>query len=148
MIKILKLAIMLLGIAVIFGAGYLMGSQRLEELSRLLLTVRSEMSQKTSGLEQEVQYLRTRIRLFTARQHLVSAQTAVTERNYGVVQNELEKVRGDLNTVKRLSDPKTREALSRLDGPLKTLITSADNPNPALKEQIDSFREKLDGIME
>ena len=87
MIRILKIVVLLVFLAAIFGAGYLLGSfrigsQRLEELGQLLTKVRSETSVKTSGLEKEIRVLRIRIHLFTARQRLDSAQTAVAEHNY------------------------------------------------------------------
>lgn len=153
MMRILRMVALLALMVMIFGAGYLLGSlrigsQRMEELGRLLTKVRSETSEKTSGLEKEIQYLRIRIHLFTARQRLASAQTALAERNYGVIQKKLEKVKKELNAVKDLSDPKTQEALSRLADPLNEMITAAGHADPELKKQLDSFRSKLDRVTE
>jgi phage-related minor tail protein len=153
MTRILKLFALLVFTVMIFGAGYLLGSfrigsQRMEELGRLLTKVRSETSEKTSGLEKEIQLLRIRIHLFTARQRLTSAQAALAERNYGVVQKELEKVKKELTAMKELSDPKTKEALSSLDDPLNEMMTAAGRADPELKKRLDAFRSELDRVTE
>jgi chromosome segregation ATPase len=153
MTRILRTVALLALMVMIFGAGYLLGSlrigsQRMEELGQLLIKVRSETSEKTSGLEKEIQHLRIRIHLFTARQRLSSAQAALMERNYGVIQKELEKVKKELNAVKDLSDPETQEVLSRLDDPLNEMITAAGRADPELKKRLDSFRSKLDHLTE
>ena len=153
MIRILKIVVLLVFLAAIFGAGYLLGSfrigsQRLEELGQLLTKVRSETSVKTSGLEKEIRVLRIRIHLFTARQRLDSAQTALAEHNYGVAQKGLEKVKQELIKVKDLSGPKMLAALSRLDDPLNEMIAAAGRADPRLSKQLDSFRSELDRITE
>ena len=133
--------------AILFGAGYFLGRLQVLEISQLVSKVRSEMSERTAGLEDEVQRLRMRVHLITARDRLLDAQRAAAERNFGVAQKELQRAKEELATAQRLADPKRAEALSKLEAPVDALIASAGRTDPKLSVRVESLRSELDRII-
>ena len=147
--RIFKMALILLSIALIFASGYLVGSQRIDEVRPLFNKVRTETSKKTTGLEDEIKDLRIQVHLFTARHRLDSSQTALFERNFGVLKKKLKSVQKGLNTVKRLTtDTELEKGLTRLEKPIEELIQKADNPDPKFKKRLASVHTKLNAILE
>ena len=147
--RIFKMALVLLSIALIFASGYLVGSKRIDEIRPLINKIQTETSKKTTGLEDEIKGLRIQAHLFTARHRLDSSQTALFERNFGDLKKKLKGVQKELKTVKRLtSDTKLAKGLSRLEEPIEKLIQKSDNPGPKFKKRLVSVRIKLDEILE
>ncbi|HLB94850.1 MAG TPA: hypothetical protein VJK28_01595 [Nitrospiria bacterium] len=145
--KVFKVLGIILIAAVLFGTGYFVGRLQMVEISQLLSSVRSEMVDKTAGLEQEIQRLRMRIHLVNARDRLMSAHRAASERNFGVTQKELQKAKEELGTARRLADPKWEGNLSGFEAPLDDLIVAAGRADPKLAARVDSLRSDLDRVM-
>lgn len=145
--KVLKVVGLILIAAVLFGAGYLLGRLQIPEVSQLLSSVRSEMAEKTTALEQEIRRRRMRIHLVNARDRLMSAHRAAAERNFGTAQKELQKAREELGVARRLSDPKWQGNLSGFEAPLNDLIVAAGHADPKLPARVDSLRSDLDRVM-
>jgi len=145
---ITKTIVFLISFGVVFGLGFLMGSQRMDGLGQALTKFRSETSDKTSGLEEEVRGLRKKIHIFSARHHLVSAQNSILEQNYGTTRKELEKFEKEMKTLKKLSGKKNRKSLSRLEKPLEDLIAKASRADPRIKQPLQKLQTDFDSVWE
>lgn len=142
--KVMGLILVAVGL---FGVGYLAGRLEMVKFNELLSSVRSEMADKTAGLEQEIRRLRMRIHWVNARDRLMSAHRAASERNFGTAQKELQKAKEELGVARRLADPKWEGNLSGFEAPLDDLIVAAGRADPKLSARVDSLRADLDRVM-
>ena len=147
--KFLKnLFLLMLFSVVLFGAGYLVGRQQPEKMENLVEQGRGEISGKAKNLEKEVLRLRHRMRQFNISRRLASAQAALAEKNYGIVESELQKAQKEVAALKNLSPPDRQKILSKLESSLDGLIESADNMNPKLKSRLGDLREAFERMYE
>jgi len=137
--SLFKLLVALIIIAAIFGAGYYTASQRTERLNRLLISAKSDMSSKVSGLEGEIRTLRFRMQLTTARDHMLTAQNQIQERNFGTAEKELESAKGELLAATKLISKDKSE-------PLIGLIDSIDGVIAVVRRSDARARVKLEAV--
>lgn len=143
----LKLIVMLLLLAAVFGAGYLTSSVRMEKLNRLLDSAKSEMATKVSGLEGEVRSLRFRMYLTTARDRLLSAENNIRERNFGIAEKELESAQEELRTAAKMASKETGEALTGLEGSIDGVIEIVHRSDPRAKVKLNEVKTGLDRVI-
>lgn len=143
----LKLIVMLLLLAAVFGAGYLTSSVRMEKLNRLLDSAKSEMATKVSGLEGEVRSLRFRMHLTTARDRLLTAENNIRERNFGIAEKELESAQEELRTAAKMASKETGEALTGLEGSIDGVIGIVQRSDPRAKVKLNEVKTELDRVI-
>ena len=148
MIKWLTRLILLLIAPALFAAGYLAGSRPSADVDDLLRRGRVEISEKSAGLEKEIHRLRTRVREYSIRHRLDSAQTAVVDRNFGTAQKELQKAKQEIAALAEQSGRETRKSLSKLQKQIDQLIDSADRADSRLKDHLSSLRDEFDKIVD
>lgn len=142
-----KLIAMLIALAVVFGAGYLAGSLRMEKLNRLLDSAKSEMAVKVSGLEGEVRSLRFRMKLTTARDSLLTAENNIRGRNFGMAQKELEGAKDELRSAAKLGSKEAGEALTGLEGSIDGVIEIVRRSDARAKSRLDAVKADLDRLI-
>ena len=144
----LKFIGVLLVITAVFGAGYLLGSHRLENLNRLLSNVKSEMGAKVSGLEKETHSLRIRVYLVTARDRLLSAQNNLKERNFGEAEKELASAKAELRTAAPMTSKETEAAITELEASIDGVIAIVRRSDPRAKVKLNEVKAELDRLIE
>jgi len=139
-----KFIVTLIALAAIFGAGYLMGSQRTEQLNRLLTSAKSEMASKVSGLEGEVRLLRFRMQLTTARDRMLTAQNQILQRNFGSAEKELESAKEELKAAAKITSKDARDTLLEVIGSIDGAIAVVQRSDPRAKIKLEAAEADLD----
>ena len=143
-----KLIVIILLLAALFGAGFFMGSFRMEKLDRMLAAAKSEMTTKVSGLEGEIRSLRFRMQLTAARDRLVAAENNIKERNFGTAEKELESAKEELHTAAKMTSNETGETLTGLEGSIDGVIEVVRRSDPRAKVKLNEVKTELDRVIQ
>ncbi|MBI3995636.1 MAG: hypothetical protein HY349_06645 [Nitrospirae bacterium] len=142
-----KLIAVVFMLAVIFGAGYFMGSFRMEKLDRMLAAAKSEMATKVTGLEGEIRSLRFRMQLTTARDRLLAVETHIKERNFGMAETELESAKDGFRSAAKITSKENGETLIGLEGAVDGVIEIVRRSDPRAKAKLDAVKADLDRLI-
>jgi len=134
-------------LALVFGLGYLWGSQKSYPIQSTLNTMRSELTSKIEDLELHLRRTRIRMELMNARNHLLAAQTAVEDRNFGKAQQELDDARAVILKVAETATPPQDKALTRLASTVHGIQKQVIRPNPPTKLGVDGAIRVLDQFL-
>ncbi len=131
-------------LALVFGFGYLWGSQKSYSVQTTLNNMRSELTSKIEVLEQGLRRTRTRIELMNARNHLVTAQTAVQNRNFGQAKQELESARKVMLKMAETADPQQKQELSVLTSAVQDIQKQVSQRHPPARLGVEEVIRALD----
>jgi hypothetical protein len=120
----------------LFGAGFILGRQQPETVHQFVQQGKEEVSEKASGLDREVRWLRQRMHQYSISRRLASAQAALADRNYGIVENELKKAKKEIASLKEMSPPSKAKTLDPFESRLEDLIVSVRAGEPILKDRL------------
>jgi outer membrane murein-binding lipoprotein Lpp len=143
-----KLIVVLLMLAAVFAAGYLMGSVRMGKLDHMLAAAKSEMTTKVTGLENEVHSLRFRMQLTSARDHMIAAENNLKERNFGIAEKELESAKEGLREAAKMASKEKAETLSGLEGSVNGVIEIIRRSDLRAKIKLTEVKTQLDRLIE
>ncbi len=141
-----KLIGTLLILAIGFGAGYYVGTNRLAELKRDISRLKGELLEKTSRFEQELTTLRHRDHLIEAKDKLHDAQRAVTERNFGDAQKAIQNAQEELREAEKLAASSEKEKYSALSASLTEISNDLSHLRPQLREKLQRAAKDLDQL--
>ncbi len=147
MFGIVRLFVGLAFLTIIFGFGYLWGSQKTFPVQTALSGMRSELTSKIEQLEHSLRRTRIRMELFNARNHLVAAQTAIRERNYGEGRLELLNARNAVIKVAESADEPQKKELVQLAERVRAIQERIDRPNPPSKAGIEEAIRRMDQLL-
>jgi len=130
-----------------FGAGYYVGSNRLNVLKRDISRLKIEMAEKAGRLEQELTSLRHRDHLIVAKDKLQDAQRALTERNFGEAQKALQTAQEEIREAEKLAASSEKEKYSALSAGLNEISSDLAHPTrPQLREKMQRAVKDLDQL--
>lgn len=130
-----------------FGAGYYVGTNRLVELKRDISRLKREMADKVSRFEQELLTLRHRNHVIEAKDKLSEAQKALIERNFGDAQKAIQTAQEEIREAEKLAGPSEKEKYSALSASLTEINNDlAHPPRPQLREKMQRAAKDLDQL--
>lgn len=139
----------ILFLALGFGAGYYVGTNRLDELKRDLLRLKNEMSDKAGRLERELTNLRHRDHLIVAKDKLHDAQQALAERNFGEAQKTIRTAQEEIQEAEKLAGSSDKEKYSAVSAGLNEISSDLAHPaRPQLREKLQRVAKDLDQLTE
>lgn len=147
MLGILKLIFGLGFLAMAFGFGYLWGSQKNYSIQETLNSMRSEFTSKMASLEEGISRVRIRMELMNARDHLIAAQTAYQNRNFGETQKELDQARQVILKVAETADPEQKKELAALAAAVQEIQKQVRKPVPPKKLGVQETIRALDRFL-
>lgn len=134
-------------LAIGFGAGYYVGSNRLNSLKRDISRLKTEMADKAARLEQELTSLRHRDHLIVAKDKLHDAQRALTERNFGDTQKAIQTAQEEIREAEKLAGSSEKEKYSALSAGLNEISNDLAHPTrPQLREKMQQAVKDLDQL--
>lgn len=122
--------------AALFGAGYIIGRQEPSRMRAFVEQGKEGVSEKASSVDREVRALRQRIHQYSISRRLSSAQAALAEHNYGILESELVKARKEVESLRDLSPPDAAPSLQRFGARLEDLADSVHSGDTAVKERL------------
>ena len=141
----MKFIATILFLALGFAAGYYVGTNRLNELKRDLLRLKTEMSDKAGRLEQELTNLRHRDHLIVARDKLHDAQRALAERNFGEAQKTIQTAQEEVREAQKLAGPSDKGKYSAVSTGLNEISSDLAHPaRPEIREKLQRVAKDLD----
>ena len=147
MFGIIKIILGFIFLAMVFGFGYLWGSQKSHSIQSTLNIMRSEMDSKIDALEQGLRRTRMRMELMNARNHLVTAQTAVQNRNFGEAQKELENARQEILKLAEIAEARQKKELTVLASAVQEIQKQLNRPNPPARVGLEEAIRALDQFL-
>jgi hypothetical protein len=147
MLGLLKLMLGLGFLGLIFGFGYLWGSQKSDSIQTTLNIMRTELTSKIEVLEQGLRRTRIRMELMNARNHLVRTQTAIQSRNFGEAKTELENARTVILRVAETADPSQQKELHSLASLVEGIQKQIHRPNTRAKQRVEEAIRALDNVL-
>ena len=147
MFGIIKLILGLIFLGMVFGFGYLWGSQKSYSIQNTLNMMRSELNSKIEGLEQGLRRTRMRMELMNARNYLVSAQTAIQNRNFGEAKKELENARQGILKVAEIAEARQKQELTVLASAVQEIQKQLNRPNPPARVGVEEAIRALDQFL-
>ena len=144
MFGIFKILLGLGFLALVFGFGYLWGTQKSYSVQTALNNMRSELTSKIELLEQGLHRTRMRMELMNARNHLVTAETAVQNRNFGQAKQELENARKVILKVAETAEPRQKQELSVLASAVQDIQKQVSRPHPPARLGVEEVIRSLD----
>lgn len=133
-------------LALVFGFGYFWGSQKSYSVQTALNNMRSELISKIEVLEQGLHRTRMRMELMNARNHLVTAQTAVQNRNFGQAKQELQSARKVILKIAETADPQQKQELSVLASAVQDIQKQVNRAHPPTKLGVEEVIRALDKL--
>ena len=145
----MKLIATILFLALGFGAGYYVGTNRLTELKRDLSRLKVEMADKASRLERELTNLRHRDHLIAAKDKLHDAQRALAERNFGEAQKTIQTAQEEIREAQKLAGSSDKEKYSAVSAGLNEISSDLAHPaRPEIREKLQRVTKDLDQLTE
>jgi hypothetical protein len=144
MLWIFKILLGLGFLALVFGFGYLWGSQKSYSVQTALNNMRSELTSKIEVLERGLHRTRMRMELMNARNHLVTAQTAVRNRNFGQAKQELESARKVILKIAETADPPQKQELTVLASAVQEIQKQVSRTHPPSRLGVEEVIRALD----
>lgn len=144
MLGIFKILFGLGFLALVFGFGYLWGTQKSYSIQTTLNNMRSELTSKIEVLEQSLYRTRMRMELMNARNHLVIAQTAVQNKNFGQAKQELESARKVMLKMAETANPQQKQELSVLASAVQDIQKQISRPHPPARLGLGEMIRALD----
>ena len=147
MIGIIKIILGLIFLAMVFGFGYLWSSQKSYSIQNTVNMMRSELNSKIEALEQGLRRTRMRMELMNARNHLVTAQTDVQNRNFGEAKKELENARQGILKVVEIAEARQKQELTVLASAVQEIQKQLNRPNPPARVGVEEAIRALDQFL-
>jgi len=145
----MKLIALILILALGFGAGYYVGTNRLTELKRDLSKLKAEMADKATRLERELINLRYRDHLIVAKDKLHDAQRLLAERNFGEAQKTIQTAQEEIREAQNLAGPAEKEKYSAVSASLNEISSDLAHPaRPQVREKLQRVTKDLDQLTE
>ena len=137
----------ILFLALGFGAGYYVGSNRLIRLNRDIERLKIEMADKAVRFQQEIESLRYRNRVMEAREKINEAQRSLNERNFGNAQKAIRSAQEEIREAQKSAPASQQEKYSALLASLGEIGSDLSNPTqPQLRQKIELAVQKLDQL--
>lgn len=137
----------ILFLALGFGAGYYVGSNRLIRLNRDIERLKTEMADKAGRFQQEMESLRHRNRVMEAREKINEAQKALNERNFGTAQKAIQTAQEEIREAQKSASASDKEKYSGLLASLAEISSELTHPTqPQLRQKIEQAVQKLDQL--
>jgi len=134
-------------LAIGFGAGYYVGSNRLVQLRRDLEKLKIEMTDKAARFQQEMESLRHRNRVMEAREKINEAQKALNERNFGVAQKAIQSAQEEIREAQKSAPASEKEKYGSLLASLADISSDLSNPiHPQLRQKMEQTKRDLDQL--
>ena len=142
-----KVTVVILLLAIFFGAGYYLGSNRLTNLNRDISRLKGEMAEKASHFDQELKALRYRNHVMEARDKIHEAQRSLSERNFGNAHKAIRTAQEELQEAAKMAGPAEKERHSALSAELTEINADLSHPTrPRLRERMDQAAKDLEQL--
>ncbi|HXC61105.1 MAG TPA: hypothetical protein VNV63_00390 [Nitrospiria bacterium] len=142
-----KLIGVILILAIGFGAGYYVGTNRMVKLRKDVEKLKVEMEDKVARFEQQLTNLRHRDHLIVAKDKLHEAQRDLTERNFGDAQRAIQNAQEEIREAEKLAGPSEKEKYSALSAGLNEISNDLTHPTrPQFREKIQRAAKDLDQL--
>jgi hypothetical protein len=130
-----------------FGAGYYVGTNRLDELKRDILKLKNEMTDKAGRLEKELTNLRHRDNLIVAKDKLQDAQRALNDKNFGEAQKAIQDAQEKIREAQKLAGPSEKEKYNAISSGLNEISSDlAHSAQPQLREKLKRASKDLEQL--
>lgn len=147
MSKLSKTFFVLALLGLVFGLGYVLGSQQSFTVRKTLNRVRSEMTSQIEGLEQSLRHARMRLNLMNAKAHLLSAKVAIQEGRFPQAREELDKAEAELQKASETTERTRKEELAVLISAVRDVRRQVVRSNPRAASGVEEALRALERFL-
>jgi uncharacterized protein HemX len=142
-----KFIAVILFLALGFGAGYYVGSNRMIELRKDVERLETEATERAVRFQQEMEVLRHRNHLMEAREKINEAQKALNERNFGSAQKAIQTAQEEIREAQKSAPASEKGKYSGLLAGLADIGGDLAHPTrPQLRQKMERAVQDLDQL--
>jgi hypothetical protein len=133
-VQLIIISVVIAGLA--FGIGYFMGAFKI-----------SELNSKITSLTENLQDKEFQVLLLQVKDHIRSAFTDVSEKNFGIANQRVAAARDVLSRGKEGINEKGKMIAGRIDSALVVIQSDIDALNVKVKDKINTVTAEIDGML-
>ncbi len=134
-------------LALAFGLGHQVGSQKSYSLMKGLNNARTELNHQIEALEQKLRRARLHMNLMNAKTHLLSARTASQEGRYKDAGKDLAQARKEILKVAKTANSREQEELKVLADALKDVKKQLNRSSPMAQSGVQEIMRALEKFL-